>query len=111
MTGLTLLLIAGATWRLTRLLSDDAILDRPRRWLLTRPLLERQEAPGQRALQASVPRSAWLLELFSCAWCLSVWIAAAVTALAYHAPEPWLFEAPAALLSASAATGFLSELV
>lgn len=58
-----LLLVAG-TYRLWRLLSEDTILDRPRRWLVRLP---RDWSEGD-----PIPRSyrSGLAEFITCTWCL-----------------------------------------
>jgi len=63
----TLIVVALATYRATRLIAVDKIMRRPRDWVDLR-------AP------------AWIGSLMSCPWCLSVWVAAPFTAAAYLAP-------------------------
>lgn len=84
-----LVLIVGATARLTRLAQTDTILDPIRR-----PLQRRAERSGAKA---------W--ELLWCPWCLSFWIGIAVVAswVTWGHGRWWL--AATAVLTASHATG------
>ena len=64
MTLLGLLVAVLATFRVTRLVTTDKVFDRPREalwgWLADRGWW-------------------WPLDLLGCDWCVSVWVAAAVT--------------------------------
>ncbi|WP_282775879.1 hypothetical protein [Nocardia sp. CC201C] len=81
---MTFLLAFGAIARLTRLVTDDYLTRGLRVFVIRRT--------GADSI---------LTYLVTCAWCLSVWVAAAVFALAYfHGGEPW-FIWPAAALTAS----------
>lgn len=64
---LTLIVVALATYRATRLIAVDKITNRPRCWI-------------ERRLPS------WFGSLISCPWCLSVWVAGAFTLAAYQAP-------------------------
>jgi len=76
-----LLLLLGAHFRLTRLLTDDTI---------TRPLRDWCQR-----------RADWLGTLAECYWCAGLWIAAALAPLAWwHGRSPW-FEVPALALTVS----------
>lgn len=86
--GLLIILTALATYRLTRLITADRILQAPRAWI--------------------VQRSRWLGYLVTCDWCLSIWIAPAPTALAILYPEERITWAILIGLSASAIVGILS---
>ncbi|AYR02648.1 hypothetical protein J1766_gp12 [Gordonia phage Bizzy] len=75
MDPLTLLLTILFVWRVTRLIIADAILDRPRNWVVLR------YGPDQ-----------WFAYLITCAWCVSVWVAAATFVASYWwAGEAWWF--------------------
>lgn len=54
-----LLISALAVYRLTRLVTEDTILDRPRGW--------------------AIGRAEWLGTLVTCPWCAGFWIALATT--------------------------------
>lgn len=88
MTALTLLLVAAATYRLTRLVTADRITEPLRAWV---------EARG--------PRVGYLI---TCDWCLSVWLAPIPSALALTFPGNRLVLGALAALTASAITGFAS---
>lgn len=88
-------LTLAAVARVTRLLTDDAILGVPRRWLIRRA--------GEDSL---------LAYLAVCPWCVSVWTGAAASVLAtpYVWPGgPW-WGYPATALALSYGTGMLSNL-
>lgn len=85
MTPLLLVLIIGATARAVRLIGADTISE---------PFRDRWLTPGS-----------WFETLFTCPWCLSMWIAPIVVACAYTCD--W-FVWPAAALTASHATGLLA---
>ncbi|QFP94065.1 hypothetical protein SEA_JABBERWOCKY_10 [Gordonia phage Jabberwocky] len=75
MDPITLLLTILFVWRVTRLIIADAILDRPRNWIVLR------YGPEQ-----------WFAYLITCAWCVSVWVAAAVFVASYWwADTAWWF--------------------
>lgn len=82
-----LLLDAAATFRLTRLVTTDDILDRPR--------------------VALTSRSDFLDRLLSCAWCASIWVAATVVALRAGAQGLW--DPVAKVLAFSAVAGVLAH--
>lgn len=65
---------ALATHRLTRLLVDDVIFDRPRR-RIDRAL---HEAGWERAR-----------EILRCSWCAGIWVGGAVAVARTVAPRPW----------------------
>lgn len=77
---------ALAVYRVTRLLVADTITRPFRRWLA-----DRYEGP--------------LVELWFCAWCMSVWVATGVVALTWYFPFAWSLVAFG--LSLSAAAGYL----
>lgn len=82
--GVTWLVDALATARLTRLVTKDAILERLR-W----PII-RGSATGR------LP--AWCGEFIRCPWCVSIWAAAGVVAARRLAPRSW---GPVAMMLAS----------
>ncbi len=88
MTALELVIVGLATYRLTRLVTADRIMD----WL--------------RAAVES--RSGWLGYLVTCDWCLSIWLAPPlVWAMVVHGDNRAVFVGLVAL-AASAVTGILS---
>lgn len=109
-TWLQVLLVCAATYSATRLLAVDTIAEP------IRLRLERWAAEGDAALDKhraptrKQHAGAWLVELVSCPWCLSMWIGA-VFALAWWqacdvaAPVLWV---PVVALTARAFTGIVS---
>lgn len=88
MDALTALLVALATYRLTRLVTTDSI---------TLPLRIRLEARP------------FVGALVTCPWCLSVWLAPAVAGVAVAWPDNRVILAGLVALSASAVTGMLAR--
>lgn len=90
-TPLTVVLMSLATYRLSLLVTADALTERPREWLLRR-----------------VADDGYLATLLGCAWCVSMWVGTAVvTSGWYYADRAW-WAIPATILTASAVTGFLA---
>jgi uncharacterized protein (DUF2062 family) len=87
-TPLTVLLVVLATYRLTILLTQDTITRPGREWL-------------DRRYTGS------LVEFVHCPWCVSVWLGAGATALAYYEWSWWRWVCLG--LAASGVTGFLAE--
>lgn len=92
----TLILAALATARLTRMVTTDRITQGPRGWLLR--LLIRKR--GEDALS---------VYLIICDWCVSIYVAAGVTAAWILAGDTLWFQAPAAALALSYVAGFLAS--
>ena len=99
MTGLELVLVAGATFRLSRLVVEDE-------WPFA-PLRHTIDAHVDGRITGAL--AWWLAALVSCVWCVSMWIAAGVAAWAYYADGAAWFAWPAAALTASAAAGALDR--
>lgn len=91
MNALTILIAVLAVYRITRLITTDAILREPREWIV-----------------AKLPPGGYLDELLHCAWCVSFWVGCGVTGLVALAPglSPWLLLP----LAASAVAGLLSQI-
>lgn len=113
----TLLLLAGATARLSRLATTDGLTERPRlavwSWVAQPRKIRRSAAQGEPIPPPTGLRST-LLTLLQCRWCISFWIALGVigTAYAAHALHPWALTTAtvlAAALSLSYATGWLAD--
>jgi hypothetical protein len=101
----TLLALDGlAVFRLTRLLISDTITAPVRERLYGRRPGVTRDMGGERIMVAARPR---LAEFLSCPWCVSPWLAAAVTACQALAPAVWLY--PSCVLAFSAMAGLLSE--
>lgn len=91
MTWMSLVLIALATARITRLITEDFILGRPRNALLLR-------------LGSDNP----LAYLIVCPWCMSMYVGAGVTGAWWAWGGTLWFTWTTAFLSASHVTGFLA---
>lgn len=86
------LLVVGvlATLRLTRLVTTDTLLVGVRDWVRDRSMTEyvKHDMQGNVVESQSMmdPRSpwAWLFNLLTCDWCMSVWFGVAVSALLFH---------------------------
>lgn len=85
---------ALASYRLTRLLVSDGIVDRPRDALMER--LRRRERHK-------------LMELIECPWCTGFWVAIGVVAARRLVPRAW--DPVAHVLAYSAAAGFVATRV
>jgi hypothetical protein len=103
---------ALSVYRLTRLATRDE-LTRPLREKYLEPLLALdtvRDVPGELLPDDPTPRGvviARLAYLATCPWCLSVWLAAAVTVARRTLPDRW---APVAdLLAAAALAGLLLD--
>lgn len=87
MTPFALIVAALAAYRITRLLIDDEVIERPRNWVLDRfPL--------------------WLDNLFTCYWCIGFWVSVLVLAFAWNVPASSWVLAPFAI---SAVVGLIAE--
>lgn len=90
MTWLDVVLGALATFRLTRLWTDDEITEDARGWLLRR-----------------LPSDGKLAYLVGCPWCISMYVGAGVAVAAWLAPST-PYTVAAAALSFSAVAGLLA---
>jgi hypothetical protein len=102
------LVYALAVARVTRLITEDVLTERPREaiqdwaWRCRYGRL----APDARADRAPAPKIAYLV---SCPWCASIYVAALAAPVAYFWGEsPWLF-VPALALAFSHVTGLLAK--
>jgi hypothetical protein len=86
MTTLLVVLLIGATIRLTTLITSDTLLEPPRSWVERR----------MPARIAYLPR---------CDWCISVWVGFAVFPLGWYAPDTAVWIVSGAL-TASLVTGW-----
>lgn len=125
-----MVLAALATYRLTLLVTDDAITEDAReaaRARLSGHAVQRTAAGTWRCICGEVDRAqpgvaeahvhaaraaldGWrgkALTLIGCPWCVSIWLGAPVVALGYVAEGALWWEGPALFLSVSAATGLL----
>lgn len=80
MAILLVLLLIGATLRITRLLTSDYLLEGPRAWLCDR-LANREK----------------IVYLIRCDWCLSAWVGVAVFVFGWYAPDPLVWITSGAL--------------
>lgn len=95
-TVTTLILAALAVARLTRMVTTDRITQAPRERLL-------------RYLISKYSEDALVVYLIICDWCVSVYVAAGVTAAWILAGDTLWFQAPAAALALSYVAGFLAS--
>lgn len=102
---------ALAAYRLTKLATDDAITEDPRRWLVERAYrwsyrvlpVNAEGAPTAIDLVELDDDPPKLAILLTCRWCMGVWVAAGVTAARLVAPRPWRIAARGLAVSAAAA--------
>lgn len=98
-------LCVGAITRLTRMLTDDVIMQPFRRFMI-RHLNNPVAVPeGDLPDADQPPKDHWLVYLVHCRWCSSIWIATAVTAVVYNYPHAWFVQIPLITLTASLAAG------
>lgn len=100
MTLLALVLVIGATARLTRLITSDAITRHLREGAVRR-LVEHEGDPRR-----------WrgeLAYLIMCSWCSSVWVGAAVAGTWWAWGGSMWYQAACAALTASHVTGALAS--
>jgi len=95
-------LIAVASYRVWRLLAEDTILDRPRRWAL-RLGSWREGQPAPEGYRAKVG------EFVACPWCMGFWIALAWWGAWQLWPEGAVV--PAVPFALSAAVAFCNAVV
>lgn len=128
----TLLLIAAATFRLTRFITRDAFppMALTREWIQSKwdPFDDKSwenwklYTGEERALlikglrERGVPKPSQLKRsiayLVTCVWCVSIWVGAGVTLFAVLTPSHWVSweYAPLVWFTASAVTGLVSRL-
>jgi Protein of unknown function (DUF1360) len=95
---------ALAVYRLAILITQDAITN-GLRTLIQRPYQRLQRRNTTRAMPKGFRW--YLVELSTCPWCVSIWVAAGAIALTRLAPTVWQYAAIA--LACSAVAGFLAE--
>lgn len=88
--GLLLLLTVLAVARLTRFVTTDAVLDRPRAWVQARS-------------------GAMLTYLLGCPWCLSVWFGLPAAVAVHFAGRAWWVQVPVLGLALSYGVGLLEQ--
>jgi hypothetical protein len=105
---------ALAVYRLAKLITADTITE-PLREKLRQAALRKDgrtiaadHEQGYAIMDfAAKTKLAWLFELVTCPWCVSIYAATAVVALTKFIPGIWQY--PAMGLALSAAAGFLAE--
>jgi hypothetical protein len=98
MNVVTLLLLSGLTFRVVWLWQQD---------IITEPARDVVHGWLDRHAEAGSPVAAWLFDLLTCPWCLSVWVAA--VAYVWWAVHPGSFVPVAAVATASAVAGLASR--
>lgn len=111
----TLVVDAVATYRLTRLVTADAITAGLRDQAIRNAYVAQHGEAVAVDMEAETPHDSWtdramgdleppaLAKLLTCRWCAGVWIAAGVTVARRVAPRWWGPVADAATLAAAAA--------
>jgi hypothetical protein len=100
MSTFVLVLSFLATWRLARLITTDTIADPLRRWAAG-------AAPDGEPGDGDDLRP-WLGYLFTCPWCISVWVAPLLVVPAVWWPENRAVVAVLGVLVASGVAGLLA---
>lgn len=93
MSVLTMVLVLGATARLTRLVTTDRILEAPRDWVLDR-----------------VNPLGLLTYMLGCPWCISIYVGSGAATAGYLVGDTLWFSIPALALTASYVTGVAATL-
>lgn len=93
MTWFSLVVDAVAVYRLTRLISADAILEPIRSRIMFKRNGDQRE---------------WWSELLGCRWCVGIWVGFAVMAARWLAPDAWRW--PAYALAVATAAPLLARL-
>lgn len=108
---LDLLLDVGAAYRLTRLVTSDALTEGLRERVIERGARRASLADDMAAARRYGPEVAEaggpLAYLIECPWCTSIYVGVGVAVARRLAPLPWSHAARA--LTLSAITGWLSE--
>lgn len=119
-SAIILVVYALAVARITRMVTDDRLFNKPRgavivrAWTRAYPVVKSKPAgPERRDLLVSVMTNhatmpPMLAYLIVCPWCVSIWIGALVAPLAWlWGTRPW-FAIPAVALAFSHVSGFLA---
>jgi hypothetical protein len=110
---LLFVIYALCVFRLTHLLVDDKISERPREWLRKKhgELVTRDNLTGNIISKVPAPKPhsiwSWLWSISTCSWCASVWIGAVVVIVAYYQSSWFVYVCAAFALSGVA--GIISE--
>jgi hypothetical protein len=103
-TVLRLLLALASTYRLTRLVTSDAVWDGTRdritRWT------DRPRRKGEPKTRFTLRQK--LGEWIVCPHCVGIYVAVGVTVAAYHVPGIW-FDGPAIALACAAVTSLIAD--
>lgn len=99
---------ALAAYRATKLLTDDAITEDARRWLVEHVAYPEAptwgaDAPTAVDLVGCDDEPPKLAVLLTCRWCMGAWVAAGVVLARRYAPRAWAPVADGLALSAAAA--------
>lgn len=90
-SGLALVVDTLATYRIARLVTEDEIAAPMRQWVWDR----------------HDPAESKIGYLFTCPWCVSIWVGAAVVVARRASPTTW--EPVARMLTASAVSGMIAS--
>ena len=112
-SALLLFIYAVACFRITRLITTDTLTANWRERIRKRGTGEylKRSIPSGKVVERKVDvvPGAWgfIWRVISCSWCTSIWVAAAVTALAYFEGSWWQWVC--AFLTLAAIAGVLGE--
>lgn len=88
------IILSAITYRITRLLIKDVIIERQRAWVYRKIAGKYIYLHPDKSTHTLPAFREKILELLQCYWCLSIWVACAVTATAdgwYSVPLPFLY--------------------
>jgi hypothetical protein len=120
LSPIILVVYALAVARLTRMITADKILERPRvavvkwAWVRANPWIKKEPAEDRRknlalAMSADADHPPMLAYFAFCPWCVSIWVGASAAPLVWlWGARPWLL-VPALALALSYVTGFLAS--
>lgn len=109
---LPLLVAIGASARLTRLVTTDALtapMRDPMLYRVLRPRPERKAIENGDEVDPPTPTREWFYTLLTCRWCAGFWITALVVTTAYHYSGHLAYDAISTTLAASYVLGWLAD--
>lgn len=98
-------LCLGAITRLTRMVTDDVVMQPFRRFVIRHRPAPVEPVEPDLPQQDQPAKEDWLVYLVHCRWCVSIWVAGGVTAVVWNFPDRWWVQIPLIALTASLAAG------